>query len=153
GDDVFLMEKIRTRYPLGIRFAKAQEALVETHAAEGWSEFISQRLRWAGKMQLVRDWKLKCIPGLVWLQRAGTWSLLVFSGVVRDPVGLAVSGASLLVQWMADAGLQWKASRFYRIPRWSIWFLPMAVLHSFYFILLGLLTWLPVPLKWKGRRV
>lgn len=48
GDDEFLMNKIQNRYPGGVRFCSDSEATVET-AAVSWREFISQRIRWAGK--------------------------------------------------------------------------------------------------------
>lgn len=48
GDDEFLMRKIHTRYPGSVMFCSASEAAAET-AAVSWTEFISQRIRWAGK--------------------------------------------------------------------------------------------------------
>lgn len=48
GDDEFLMNKIHARYPKGVMFCSDPDATVET-AAVSWREFISQRIRWAGK--------------------------------------------------------------------------------------------------------
>lgn len=49
GDDEFVMHKIASQYPGGIRFLKSPEALVRTGPHRSWSAFYNQRKRWAGK--------------------------------------------------------------------------------------------------------
>lgn len=49
GDDQFLMHRIFNKYPKGIGFCKAKEAIVLTEPENAWSDFISQRIRWASK--------------------------------------------------------------------------------------------------------
>ena len=48
GDDEFLMHKIHRRYPRSIRFVSDRNAIVRT-AAVSFTQFVHQRLRWAGK--------------------------------------------------------------------------------------------------------
>jgi len=47
GDDVFLLQKIKSRYPEGVFFQK--NAVVETKAPQEFKAFFQQRKRWAAK--------------------------------------------------------------------------------------------------------
>lgn len=49
GDDEFLMRKIEAKYPDGIRFNNNPESVVTTHPQKTLEDFLSQRIRWAGK--------------------------------------------------------------------------------------------------------
>jgi len=49
GDDMFLVEKMRTAYPDQIHFAKSTAAAVLTKGKTSWSDLLKQRLRWASK--------------------------------------------------------------------------------------------------------
>ncbi len=153
GDDVFLVEKIRKTYPDGICFAKSKEVIVETQAMTSWSSFINQRLRWAGKMGIVKDFNLKALPAFVWLQRVLVYALF-YAGIYYSDVNvLMISFSCLILQWLLDFILQMDACRFYNIKKWEFWFIPVEFLHSIYFILLGILSWLPIATDWKGRKV
>jgi cellulose synthase/poly-beta-1,6-N-acetylglucosamine synthase-like glycosyltransferase len=47
GDDVFLLQKVKTEYPNGVFFQK--DAIVETQAPRDFKTFYRQRKRWAAK--------------------------------------------------------------------------------------------------------
>ncbi|MBD2703166.1 glycosyltransferase [Spirosoma sp. BT702] len=49
GDDEFLMHKIASRYPQGVRFLKSADAIVRTGPHRSWGAFYNQRKRWASK--------------------------------------------------------------------------------------------------------
>ncbi|MCH2192894.1 glycosyltransferase [Kordia sp.] len=49
GDDVFLLEKFIQQWPKKVVYLKSAKALVQTFAVHTWSEFVSQRVRWASK--------------------------------------------------------------------------------------------------------
>lgn len=153
GDDVFLLDKVRRTYPNGIVFAKSKDVIVETHAMLGWTAFIHQRMRWAGKMSIVKDWKLKAVPIFVWMQRVFVFGLLIASISLKDMKLILISISCLILQWLVDFILQMDACRFYNIKKWEVWFIPIAFVHSVYFIILGLLSWMPISPKWKGRRI
>lgn len=153
GDDVLLMQHIKKRYPHGIVFAKSQDAIIETYGKRNWSAFINQRLRWAGKMDIVTDFNLKLIPVLVWIQRLFIYGLLILSIVLKEPSLFLISFCCLILQWLVDFILQMDACKFYKIRKWEIWFVPIAFLHSFYFLFLGVLSKLPLTNQWKGRRI
>lgn len=49
GDDIFLLEKMRRKFPGGIKFLKSKDAVVVTVPQPSWKEIIHQRIRWASK--------------------------------------------------------------------------------------------------------
>jgi cellulose synthase/poly-beta-1,6-N-acetylglucosamine synthase-like glycosyltransferase len=153
GDDVFLVEKIKTMYPEGIAFAKSKDSIVETHAMSTWRELIGQRLRWAGKMSFMKDSKLKLLPAFIWFQRVFSLGSLITGIVLKDVNLMMISFSCVVLQWVIDFILQLEACRFYNIKKWELAFAPIALLHSIYFILLGILSWLPLATEWKGRKV
>lgn len=153
GDDVFLLQKINQNYPDGIAFNKSSDAIVKTIAITSWLEFARQRLRWAGKMSLIKDWKLRWIPALVWLQRVSVYLFLIF-GLWTANINLVyINIICLILNWAFDFMIQYEASKFYKINNWYYWFLPVEWIHSLYFIIIGLISWLPISVDWKGRRV
>jgi cellulose synthase/poly-beta-1,6-N-acetylglucosamine synthase-like glycosyltransferase len=54
GDDVFLLQKMKAKFPNGIFFQK--EAVVETEAPAGLKTFYQQRKRWAAKWRANANW-------------------------------------------------------------------------------------------------
>jgi cellulose synthase/poly-beta-1,6-N-acetylglucosamine synthase-like glycosyltransferase len=49
GDDEFLLRKIHSKYPGGIRFLTDRLSVVSTKPLLSLSDFLQQRVRWAGK--------------------------------------------------------------------------------------------------------
>lgn len=153
GDDIYLVDKISKSYPNGITFAKSQNAIVETSAMSDWSGFITQRLRWAGKMRHITDQKLKIIPAIVWIQRLLIYALLITGISTYNSQWILISFSCIILQYLTDFILQMDANRFYKIKNWEIWFVPMAFIHSVYFLVIGVLSLLPIHTEWKGRRI
>jgi cellulose synthase/poly-beta-1,6-N-acetylglucosamine synthase-like glycosyltransferase len=55
GDDMLLMHKIYKKYPDGVFYLKAKEAIVSTDPAPTWKAFFNQRIRWASKADSYDD--------------------------------------------------------------------------------------------------
>jgi len=49
GDDMFFLEKVKTKYANKIRFIKSHNAIVYTYAEKNIKAFFNQRIRWFGK--------------------------------------------------------------------------------------------------------
>lgn len=49
GDDVFLLEKIITKYPKEVSFINSKDAIVSTQSENTWKGLINQKIRWAAK--------------------------------------------------------------------------------------------------------
>lgn len=55
GDDMFLMHKIKQRYPDRLGYLFARGAIVTTAPMADWRSFINQRIRWASKADAYHD--------------------------------------------------------------------------------------------------
>jgi cellulose synthase/poly-beta-1,6-N-acetylglucosamine synthase-like glycosyltransferase len=82
GDDMFLMHKVARLYPDRVVYLKSREAIVTTHAASRWSEFIHQRVRWASKADRYDDKRIFRVLLLVYMVNA--LLLLVLIGAFFD---------------------------------------------------------------------
>lgn len=49
GDDIFLLEKMKTAFPGQVLYLKSKDAIVSTKSQESWENVINQRVRWASK--------------------------------------------------------------------------------------------------------
>lgn len=153
GDDVFLVEKIRQRHPQGIVFLKNKQAIVATRAESSWAGLLRQRLRWASKLKWVKTNSVKWISAFVWCQRVSIPFGLLCAAWAKSDLLWGITLMSLLIQFIADYQLQRKANHFFETPQWKKWFLPVWLIHPFYFLLVGLLSALPLTLEWKGRPI
>lgn len=100
GDDMFLIEKMRKKFPDRIIFLKSREAAACTEPKSTWSSLIRQRIRWAGKnsalssKMIMHIWffigiyhvllAITFISGLFHLPAFTGFFILMFSKLVSD---------------------------------------------------------------------
>lgn len=131
GDDMFLMESIKSRGGK-IRYAKFQEAIVTTEPVQTFSSFFHQRSRWVSKSAAYSDPEIKFVAGLVASVTLLPF-LLALIGVF-DPWFFLFS----VLSWGIKTGLDYRFLRIFRpffvifFPHWQ--FLLVAVLYPFYVI-------------------
>jgi glycosyltransferase involved in cell wall biosynthesis len=77
GDDMLLMHKIALLHPDRVLYLKNREAIVNTHPARSWREFMHQRVRWASKADRYDDKRIFRVLLLVYVMNA----LLLLVGV------------------------------------------------------------------------
>ncbi|HET8860437.1 glycosyltransferase [Marivirga sp.] len=65
GDDIFLLQKIKKKFPNGVYFQK--DAVVETHSPDDFNSFYRQRKRWAAKWRASSSFMDSFPALLVWL--------------------------------------------------------------------------------------
>lgn len=78
GDDIFLMEKVRRKYPDKIKFLGSIKTLVTTQSEDNLSEVIQQRIRWASKTKHTNNLFTK-ILGIVTVIVNMAFALGIFS--------------------------------------------------------------------------
>ncbi|WP_375560814.1 glycosyltransferase [Bernardetia sp. OM2101] len=78
GDDEFLLHKFHKVYPKNIFFLKSDKAIVETEAAQTWSQFYNQRKRWASKWNQHKKISHAAISMFVFLVQVFTLLMFVF---------------------------------------------------------------------------
>ncbi|UFH52602.1 glycosyltransferase [Spirosoma sp. KNUC1025] len=102
GDDEFLMHKVATRYPDGVRFLKSREAIVQTQAHRNWLTFYNQRKRWASKWRAYESLLPSALAVFIFLSNAvpvmaGLGWLL---GFLNGNTALVVIGLKLVPEFL-----------------------------------------------------
>ena len=143
GDDVFLLqsfiEKKRT-----IQFRLNKQLVVSTSPERNFHEFISQRLRWAGKNRNVNIPKYKLAMLYFGFSHAISFVLLM-QNVTFATIYFIIK---IIIEFTQ---LRWFRSR-YETKTGFIEFLFAALIMPFYLIFISLISLFYKP-KWKGRKV
>lgn len=164
GDDHFLLEKFVHKFYKRVSYLKSENAIITTQPQENWSSFISQRTRWAAKSTSYRYWFSKVVGVMVFLANSVMATLLMYisiAGIHRIIVAQTYSLHYtvtqqliifvLLLKFLVDFWLIYKASRFMQRTQFLKWFPIIALLHPLVntFIALRSIT---SDFVWKGRR-
>jgi cellulose synthase/poly-beta-1,6-N-acetylglucosamine synthase-like glycosyltransferase len=147
GDDMLLMNKIKSKYPQQIGYLFSQDAIATTKPMPDWTSFLNQRIRWASKADKYEDKSL--LPVLLGVYLFNLLLLIMFF------VGLF--NIKLLIFWLALMALktiiEWRymkvaATFFGEIYFWQ--FAALQPLHVTYMVVAG---WLGKfgNYRWKGR--
>ena len=147
GDDVFLLEHIKKRFPDKIDFLFSEKAIVETSSSDA-KQFFHQRLRWASKSRYFSSpdiqyagWIVALTNGLLvlcfLLSIKWSWAFMIF-----------VTG--LVLKSIPDYLLLRRTAIFFGQRNVLKLFFPVQMIYPFYavtFVFLGL----TMPYRWKGR--
>lgn len=150
GDDMLLMQKIKTRYPNGIAYLLCAEAVVETQPAAGWRTFFHQRVRWASKTGQYKDKRIAGILLLVYLLNLCLFILL--AGSIWYPHWLLFFVIFVLIKTIIEWRFVGSVLRYFRLKQLMRWFLPFQPLHIVYIVVAGFFSSFK-HYDWKGRRV
>jgi cellulose synthase/poly-beta-1,6-N-acetylglucosamine synthase-like glycosyltransferase len=151
GDDMFLLQKITSRWPGSVVFVKDREAVVRTEAKPDWGSFWQQRLRWGTKNAALPEWRMRLSLLVVWVHCL----LLLLAPLLALADGLAawavwlVWGLKLLSDWL----LLRPTCYFFQRTDLLKWFLPACVLHVWYIAAVGTMSVFRRKYTWKGRVV
>ncbi|NOT37043.1 MAG: glycosyltransferase [Saprospiraceae bacterium] len=153
GDDVFLIQKFKTEFPNQIKVLKSHDAICQTQSEPTLKSFISQRLRWSTKMKHTSDLRSVLLASLIWLQKILPWVLLSFSILLDNITTLYISLGIILTQFILDFVLLHKATSFFQKTKLLWYFIPVELMHSIYYLFVGILSWFPIKIEWKDRRI
>lgn len=150
GDDEFLMNKFSRKWKNSVTYLYSQDALVTTMPAATIGEFVSQRLRWAGKWRHNISLPTRVFAMVVWLFHLA-FVILPFAaalGFITWKLFFILAGVKIFI----ESVFLIQAANFFRI-RWR-WFsfLALQCIYSFYVISTGLVSQIHLP-EWKGRAV
>ncbi len=152
GDDMLLMQKIALKYPDGIAYLKNTDATVFTFAKEDWKSFISQRVRWASKMNAYKEFTITAVLIMVFFFCCNiplSLLLIPFLPKIAIPMFLI----QCLLKTILDFTLLYKISDFFnrkdllKVGFPAFWF------HVSYVVLVGVLASVLYNYEWKGRYV
>lgn len=148
GDDMLLMHKIKTAYPANVNYLKTKDAIVYTHAAESWSEFVQQRIRWGSKTTAYQDKSLFWALVLVYLLNVwfvATSMAAFFYNSLGWPLFLALVWKTIM-----ELLLVYPAARFFNKGPLVVFFPLLQPLHILYTVIIGALSQKGT-YQWKGR--
>ncbi len=150
GDDVFLINAFAKAHPNKIHYEK--NITVKTKPVNKPSEFIQQRIRWAGKNKSLVNTSMSkalIIPTLFYL-----WCLiLLILSIIGHPATGWILLCLLLIKILMDhALLNYVNHEISNNPKMKF-FISSSLLYPLYFFGIGLWSLFQSNYEWKGRRV
>jgi cellulose synthase/poly-beta-1,6-N-acetylglucosamine synthase-like glycosyltransferase len=150
GDDEFLMHKIASRYPKGVRFLKSEAAIVSTEPHQSWRAFYNQRKRWASKWRAYDSYAPTLLAVFIFLSNAspvlallGWWLNFLNGSMAGLVIGLKLLPEFLFLRQIL-AFLQ---------KRTAVKYIPLTQLfYPIYVIFFGLAAQ-GKGYQWKGRQL
>jgi len=153
GDDIFLIDKFKTRYPGQLAILKSNEAVCLTEPPADLASFFNQRLRWAGKMKKTSGTATILLATFIWLHRIIPMAALIIGLLLHDNLYIFSGTIAIGIGWLLDFAMLYQAVSFFGSNKLLYWFIPSEIFYTIYFFILGVLSWLPVQLEWKDRRL
>lgn len=148
GDDEFLMRKIQNAYPLGIKFLFNPGGVVFTRPSKSVSEFISQRIRWAGKWRSNDSRLAKALAVFIFAAQVAFISALVTLFFNIDLLIVCVVILKIILEFVFLK----RVVRFLNIQFSLQAFSFLQVAYPFYVLFIGVASQF-VKTHWKGRVV
>ena len=149
GDDEFLMRKIANKFPEGIRFNNFKQGIVSTNPQSSLSEFMTQRIRWAGKWSAHQDAKSKLLALFIFSFHALVLTVPFIA--FQDMLALSFFGILFLGKAIAEYRFL-RVVNFWLNTPWN-WpaFILLQITYSLYAVVTGVAALFVKPM-WKGRK-
>ena len=150
GDDVFLLLKMKEKFPEKIHFLKSRNAIVYTKAQKTLSGFINQRKRWASKSKHYNDFDIIYTAFAVLMI-----NILMFSTFIASILSvrlLFLFAFMFIVKSVFDFIFLFKTTRFFQQQFLLKYFL-LTQLANIFFIPLLAFAGLFTNTSWKGKIV
>ncbi len=110
GDDIFLLEKFRSK-GLKTAFLKTRNAVVQTSATQSWSALLSQRVRWAAKAAAYKTIFSRLLGLLVFLMNFLT--VVATVGAILKILPIWLLSFMFLVKFNVDFVLIYSSAKFF----------------------------------------
>jgi cellulose synthase/poly-beta-1,6-N-acetylglucosamine synthase-like glycosyltransferase len=147
GDDVFLLHALHSSGKK-IAFCRLPEAEVITANQEGFSAFIQQRIRWAGKSKSGLSGSNSALAVLVWL-----FHLLFLTGLVALILTKHWNYLLVILAWKTISETlflePFQKKKGYRENSGKVWL--MQIPYSLYVLIFGVIILFSSGYRWKGR--
>ena len=147
GDDVFLLHALHSSGKK-IAFCRLPEAEVITANQEGFSAFIEQRIRWAGKSKSGLRGSNSLLAVLVWL-----FHLLFLTGLVALILTKHWNYLLIILAWKTISETlflePFLKKKGYRENSGKVWL--MQIPYSLYILIFGVIVLFSSGYRWKGR--
>lgn len=148
GDDEFLMHKFHEHFPGKVRFNKAREGIVLTHAFTDWLSFFYQRKRWASKWRHYSSVKTSLLAAFIFTFQAAFFLSLYL--LVTDFAHYQWLAAPVAAKILSEAILIILVLKFSKKSFNPFLFLFLQFTYPLYVILFGIAANFG-KYTWKGR--
>lgn len=148
GDDVFLLHYLKKRVKTA--FVKSKNCIVKTVAPKNLEEFVSQRVRWAGKSKSYKSITAIFVAILSFLMSLSliVAAVLYFYFSIGDVKLLYVLFAKLL----SDFALLFHVLRFHNKLNLVAYIPLVQIVYPFYIVTVSLMSFFVKPI-WKNRKI
>ncbi len=146
GDDIFLLQKIKSQYPNGIFFQK--EAVVKTIPPKNFKSFFAQRKRWAAKWSSTANLKDSLPALLIWSFHLMYITSFYYSLISNEFLILL---PILIFKMLAEAVFIFFILKSQKQKFNLLSFAILQLVYSFYVVIFGLLANFGT-YKWKERK-
>ncbi len=154
GDDVFLIQKIKSLYPKDIYALKSKSAVVKTNVCKNWKEMVLQRLRWAQKTRKVGSWATLLLATIVWLQRLLPLMYFIVAMLIQDKNLIILSISIMIITSVTNFIILLESCNFFLLKKKLVrYFIPSEWIYTMYYLWIGIISWFPASLEWKDRRI
>jgi len=150
GDDMFLMQKIRNRFPGKTGYLKSKNAIVITQAAKTWRAFLQQRIRWSSKADKYQDKKI--FRALLLVYAFNFFLLALFTGSIFYPDTVFIAILLLFSKTLVEFPFVRSVAKFFNQQKLMFYFAFLQPLHIIYVVVAGFLGKFGT-YEWKGRKV
>lgn len=148
GDDYLLQYKILEQYPLGVRYLKSKDVIVNTLPQDTWRGFWQQRIRWASKTGKYKDVKTTLILLLIYFFNCTIFCVGVLSLFQSQFFNLFIT--LFLVKTLVELFFLFPVAKFFNDTKQLIFFPFLQPLHIVYIIVAGFLSRIG-KFEWRQR--
>jgi cellulose synthase/poly-beta-1,6-N-acetylglucosamine synthase-like glycosyltransferase len=148
GDDIFLLEKALKANAKQVHYLKCKQAIVTTYPQPSWPALISQRKRWAAKINAYNNGFGKITGFLVLLMNALLICSLIFT--VFDSIKFMILCYILMIKFSIDFILIFKAAAFLNKKIHLKSYILSFILYPFFSVYIAFASMFG-GFKWKGR--
>lgn len=149
GDDMFLLEFLKTQNRKSISYQAKKEAIVTTSAVESLAQFWNQRKRWTSKSTQYNDPEI-IVSAIIVLLFNFLFIVTLISGII-NPVWLILAGSIWIFKSLVEFPLINSGCKFYKIGNKLKWFLLTQIFYPFYVVFVSL-DGVFGNFSWKNRK-
>ena len=150
GDDVFLLEDLKKLAPASVHYFISRDLIVKTKAQTVFSNFFSQRIRWAYKAK--HNPNLLNITGGIIILSANLLFLALLVAILKKSVIIPYLSIFVVAKVVFDFLLLFLAADFLGRIKNIWWLIPFECIYWIYAIVIGACSIFIKP-YWKGKKV
>lgn len=148
GDDIFMLEKTKSKYQNKIQYLKNEHAIVLTEAQTTFKNLVSQRVRWASKSSSYQSVFSKVSGIIVFLMNGFLVCSPLF--VLANFITLKSLFYLIVIKFCTDFLLIFKTGRFFGQESYLISYLVSSFIYPFFAVYVVFISVFK-GYKWKDR--